>query len=86
MTPALPPDDGRFHEVRRRVRARAAAHRLAQAARNNPAPTCLTTGRYAPPDSHAVWHLVTPASHVLQIIARQGDREITLRILPDGAA
>jgi len=81
MTGALPPDDTRGY-LRRRV----AAHRLAQAARNNPAPTYMETGHYAPPDSHAVWHLVTPASHVLQIIARQGDREITLRILPDGAA
>ena len=80
------PDDGRFDEVRRRVRARATAHRLAQAARANPAPTYMETGHFAPPNAYAVWHLATPGGAVLQVIARQGDRDITLRILPDGAA
>jgi hypothetical protein len=55
---------------------------LARAARSQPAPTYLTTGRFAPPNQHAVWHLVTPGDNVVQVIAREGDESITLRILP----
>ena len=75
---ALPPDDTRGY-LRRRV----AAHRLAQAAAANSAPVYLQTGHFAPPNAYAVWHLPTSAGNVLQIVARQGDREITLRILPE---
>jgi len=73
VTPTLPPDDTRGY-LRRRV----AAHRLAHAAAANPAWHC------APPNAYAVWHLPTSAGNVLQMVARQGDREITLRILPEG--
>jgi hypothetical protein len=79
MTPTLPPSDWRGG-IRRRV----AAHRLAQAAAANPAPVLLQTGHFAPPNAYAVWHLPCPGGAVLQIVARQGDREITLRILPEG--
>ena len=81
MTATLPPSDWRG-SVRRRV----AAHRLAQAARTNPAPVYLQTGHFAPPNAYAVWHLVTSAGNVVQVVARQGDREITCRIVPEGEA
>jgi hypothetical protein len=42
----------------------------------------LTTGHFAPPHAYAVWHLGTPGGNCLQVVARQDDREITLRILP----
>ena len=78
---AISPDDYRAH-----LAGKVRAHRLAQAARAHPAPVFLTTGRYAPPNAYAVWHLVCPGGTVMQIVARQGDREITCRIVPEGEA
>jgi hypothetical protein len=78
---ALLPDDYRAH-----LAGKVRAHRLAQAARANPAPVFLQTGHFAPPNAYAVWHLVTSAGNVLQVVARQGDREITCRIVPEGEA
>lgn len=78
---ALSPDDYRAH-----LAGKVRAHRLAQAARANPAPVFLQTGHFAPPNAYAVWHLVTSAGNVLQVVARQGDREITCRIVPEGEA
>lgn len=74
----ISPDDWRNY-----FRGRVRQHRLAQAARAHSEPVYLQTGRYAPPNAYAVWHLVTSAGNVVQVVARQGDREITLRILPD---
>jgi hypothetical protein len=42
----------------------------------------MRTGRFSPPNQYAVWHLPTPGQNVLQVIAREGDESITLRILP----
>jgi hypothetical protein len=78
---ALSPDDYRAH-----LAGKVRAHRLAQAARANPAPVFLQTGHFAPPNAYAVWHLVCPGGAVLQVVARQGDREITCRIVPEGEA
>jgi hypothetical protein len=56
---------------------------LARAARANAAELVyLRTGRFSPPNQYAVWHLPTPGQNVLQVIAREGDESITLRILP----
>lgn len=68
------------------LRRRVGQHRLAQAARSHPEPVYLQTGHFAPPNAYAVWHLPTPGGACLQVVARQGDREITLRILPEGGA
>ena len=82
MTPTPDDANGRFNEVRRRVRARAAAHRLAQAARNNPAPTYLTTGHFAPPDSHAVWHLPLSDGAMFLIVWREATDEFVTHFRP----
>jgi hypothetical protein len=55
---------------------------LARAARANAEPVYMRTGRFSPPNQYAVWHLPTAAGNVLQVIAREGDESITLRILP----
>jgi hypothetical protein len=55
---------------------------LARAARANADPVYMRTGRFAPPNQHAVWHLPTAGGNVVQIIAREGDESITMRILP----
>jgi len=77
MTGALPPDDTRGY-LRRRV----AAHRLAQAARNNPAPTYLETGHFAPPDTQAVWHLPLTDGAMFLIIWREATDEYTTQFRP----
>ena len=74
---ALSPDDYRAH-----LAGKVRAHRLAQAARANPAPVFLQTGHFAPPNAYAVWHLVTSGGNIVQVVAHQNDREITMRILP----
>ena len=63
-------------------RPRPAVRHLAAACRAHAEPVYLQTGRYAPPNAVAVWHLVTPADNVLVVTAYQGDREICLRIAP----
>ena len=57
---------------------------LARAARANADPVYLTTGRFAPPNSRAVWNLPTPADNVVQVIAYQESRDVTCRILMPG--
>jgi hypothetical protein len=55
---------------------------LARAARATADPVYMRTGRFAPPNQHAVWHLPTPGPNVVQVIAREHDESITVRILP----
>jgi hypothetical protein len=55
---------------------------LARAARANAEPVYMRTGRFSPPNQQAVWHLPLVSGNCLQIIAREADEPIGLRILP----
>jgi len=55
---------------------------LARAARANADPVYLTTGRFAPPNSCAIWLLPTPAHNVVRLVAYQESREVTCAIVP----